>query len=231
MDSLSTTPAAKTSRRGAAWRWIGWLLIAGAAAVVAVVAANWWVLRQSQRHIVKTSAELPLIDVGLVLGTSPLGPSGGANPFFQGRITTAALLYRIGSVKHLLVSGDNGTKNYDEPSAMQTALIAQGVPASAITLDYAGFRTLDTMARAKAVFGLQRVTVITDDFHQPRAIFLARAQGLDAFGFPSGRVPFRWSKKTRAREVVARVKACLDVYVLHTQPKFLGEPVMLKIAE
>jgi SanA protein len=211
-------------------RWAAGIVIAVLAGLAATFAANWWVLRQSRLHIVKTSAELPLLDVGLVLGTSPTLASGGTNPFFAGRIAVAAQLYRIGSVKHLLVSGDNGRRTYDEPTAMRDALIAAGVPAASITLDYAGFRTLDSMARARAVFGLQRVTVITDDFHLPRAIFLARSHGLEAFGFPSGRVPLRWSKKTRAREVLSRVKACLDVYVLHTKPKFLGPPVTLEIA-
>ena len=203
----------------------------GLGAVATVGAANWWVLRAARPYLVNHSDPLPPVDVGLVLGTSPVGPSGGKNPFFEGRITTAASLFRIGRVKHLLVSGDNGNKEYDEPSAMRAALIEQGVPAEAITLDYAGFRTLDSMARAKAVFGVQRLTVITDSFHQPRAIFLARAHGLEAFGFPSGHVPFRFSKMTRLREYGARVKACLDIYVLHTQPKFFGEPVTLKIAE
>ncbi len=211
-------------------RWVAGIVIAVLAVLAAILAANWWVLRQSRLHIVKTSAELPLLEVGLVLGTSPRLADGGTNPFFAGRIGIAAQLYRIGSVKHLLVSGDNGKKTYDEPTAMRDALIEAGVPTAAITLDYAGFRTLDSMARAKGVFGLQRVTVVTDDFHLPRAVFLARALGLEAFGFPSSRVPFRWSMKTRAREVLSRVKACLDVYVLHTQPKFLGPPVTLEIA-
>ena len=111
------------------------------------------------------------------------------------------------------------------------ALIARGIPAGAITLDYAGFRTLDSMARAKAVFGLRHFTIVTDDFDQPRAVFLARALGLEVVGFPSPHVPFRWSKKTRTREIVSRAKACLDVYVLHTQPRFYGPSVTIRIAE
>ena len=142
----------------------------------------------------------------------------------------AARLFREGKVKHLLVSGDNRRSDYDEPTDMQAALVARGVPESAITLDYAGFRTLDSMARAKRVFGLNRVTIVTDDFHLARAVFLARAHGLEAVGFSSAAVPFKWSKKTRVREVAARVQAWLDIYVLATKPRFYGPPVEIRVA-
>lgn len=206
-------------------------LAAGAAALGLTGIANWWITRTTRAHIVSDRAQLPRNDVALVLGTSPKLGSGGTNPFFEGRMTTAAELYRTGKVRHLLVSGDNGRKAYDEPTAMRNALIARGVPATAITLDYAGFRTLDSMARARAVFGLRRFTIVTDDFHQPRAVFLARSLGLEVVGFPSQHVPYRWSKKARSREVASRVKACLDVYLLHTRPRFYGPPVTIRIAE
>lgn len=206
-------------------------LIGGAGALGVVAVANWWITRTTREHIVTNRTALPANDVALVLGTSPKLGNGGTNPFFEGRMTTAAEIYRAGKVRHLLVSGDNGRKTYDEPTAMRDALIARGVPSKAITLDYAGFRTLDSMARAKAVFGLRRFTIVTDDFHQPRAVFLACSLGLDVVGFPSQHVPYRWSKKARSREVASRVKACLDVYVLHTQPKFYGPPVTIQIAK
>ena len=209
----------------------GLVLLGGAGTLALIGFANWWLPRTTRPHIIRDRAQLPNNDVGLVLGTSPRLSQGSPNPFFEGRMTTAAELYRAGKVRHLLVSGDNGRKTYDEPTAMRDALIKRGVPAEAIALDYAGFRTLDSMARAKAVFGLQRFTIVTDGFHQPRAVFLARSLGLDAVGFPSQHVPFRWSKKTRSREIGSRVKACLDVYVLYTQPKFYGPPVTIRITE
>jgi SanA protein len=86
------------------------------------------------------------------------------------------------------------------------------------------------MIRAKAVFGLQQFTIVTDDFHQPRAVFLARSLGLDVVGCPSERVAFRWSKRTRLREVASRLAAFLDVYVLHTGPKFYGPRVEIQVA-
>jgi SanA protein len=207
------------------WSFLLRLLVVGGLAGLALIAgANWWVVHQSSGKIVATRALLPVNDVALVLGTSPKVMGGWANPFFEGRMNTAAQLYREGRVRHLLLSGDNGQRGYDEPTAMRKALLARGIPLEAITLDYAGFRTLDSIARAGAVFGLQHFTIVTDDFHQPRAIFLARSFGLDAVGIPSEHVPFRSSKKTRLRELASRVKACLDVYLLHTQPKFSGPP-------
>jgi SanA protein len=217
------------------WKRVRSLAIAvftiGALTLLLVVAANWWITRSAREFIIADRERLPVNDVALVLGTSPKVGRGWTNPFFDGRISTAAELYHAGKVRHLLVSGDNGRRGYDEPTAMRDALLARGVPESAITLDYAGFRTLDSMARARNVFGLQRFTIITDDFHQPRAIFLARSFGLDVVGFPSRHVPFRWSKKTRTREIASRFVACLDVYVLHTQPKFNGPPVTIRVAE
>lgn len=210
------------------------LIIAATVAALAllfIIGANVWIVRQARPFIVTSGRELPDNDVALVLGTSAKGPRGYENPFFAGRVTTAAEMYRVGKAKHLLVSGDNSRRSYDEPTAMRDALVEKGVPAAAITLDYAGFRTLDSMARAKSVFGLQTFTIVTDDFHQARAVFLARSLGLDATGCPSRYVPMRWSKMVRAREIAARVVAFLDVYLLKTQPKFLGPPVELKITE
>ena len=138
----------------------------------------------------------------------------------------AARAYRAGKVHQLLLSGDNGRRGYDEPTAMKKALLARGVPESALHLDYAGFRTLDSMARAHEVFGLQKVTLITDDFHLPRTLFLAESFGLEASGYPS-HVPIRMAQKTLVREVVSRVAAVADVYLLNRQPKFYGPKVNL----
>lgn len=167
---------------------------------------------------------VPARGVAIVLGTSPRFRTS-ANPFFESRMEAAAKLWERGKVRHFIVSGDNSRRTYDEPTAMRDALVSRGVPAGAVTLDYAGFRTLDTMARAVAVFGQREVTIVTDDFHLPRSVFLAEAHALDAIAFGGRPVPLQWSKKTRAREVVSRIAAWLDVYILHTKPKFFGPPV------
>jgi SanA protein len=209
--------------------WFGLLLLFVLFAAV-VAAANWWVLFRARPAIVTDLQALPVNDVGLVLGTSRYDRDGSlGNPFFVGRMNAAALLYHQGKVRHLLVSGDNSERDYDEPAWMQEALIERGVPAAAITRDDAGFRTLDSMARAKAVFGLQRFTIVTDDFHLARSVFLARSFGLDVVGFPSERVRYWRSKKVRTRELVSRTVACLEVYLLHTKPRFYGPPVKIEL--
>lgn len=195
-----------------------------------VAGANFWIIERTRDRIYTSLDALPTEEVALVLGTSRF-VGEYRNPFFEGRMDTAAKLFHAGKVRHFLVSGDNGRPEYDEPTWMRDALVERGVPASAVTLDYAGFRTLDSMIRAKAVFGLSRFTVVTDDFHQPRAVFLARAQGLEVVGCTSEHVPFRWSRQTRARELISRTVACLEVYLLHTKPRFYGPPVKIELAE
>jgi SanA protein len=202
-------------------RWALW----GATGLGFVVAiCNGWILWRTRGRTFHSAAAVPVRGVGLVLGTSPVA-RGGPNPFFEGRMDAAARLYKTGKVRHLLLSGDNRHRGYDEPTSMKQALAARGVPGNAMHLDYAGFRTLDSMARAHQVFGLHEVTVITDDFHLPRSIFLADAFGIKAIGFPSAHVPAGRAAKTLVREVFSRVAAVLDVYVLHRQPKFYGRKI------
>ena len=205
---------------------VGFLGLAGVLAL-----ANWWVLRHAKGRIVHRVERLDTYDVGLVLGTAPKLRGGWSNPFFEARMDAAAMLYREGKVRHLLVSGDNGQEDYDEPTAMRDALVSRGVPADAVTLDYAGFRTLDSIERARSVFGLKNIVIVTDDFHLPRALFLARAKDLAAIGYRPEPVPWKWSKKTRTREMVSRVKACLDIYVLRTKPRFRGPREEIRLAD
>jgi SanA protein len=202
-----------------------WCLVAVAAVTVA---CNGWMLRASSGAIRLHNTLVTDTDVALVLGTAPR-LSSGPNPFFEGRMNTAAGLWKEGKVRHFLVSGDHGQKDYDEVTAMRDALIARGVPAEAITMDHAGFRTFDSVVRAKDVFGVQRMVIVSDDWHLPRALFLARAAGIQAEGACFESVPWQSSAKTRIREWFSRVKAVGDVYILGTKPKFLGEHEELHI--
>jgi SanA protein len=108
---------------------------------------------------------------------------------------------------------------------MRDALVAAQVPAESIALDYAGFRTLDSVVRAKEVFGQTRLTVVSEPFHNYRALFICRRYGIDAVAFNARPVSLRTSRWPAVREWLARVKVVLDLYVLRTQPKFLGAPV------
>ncbi len=159
--------------------------------------------------------------MGLLLGARP------GNRYFTRRIDSAAELYHAGKVKWLLVSGDNGRKNYDEASGMQQALIAKGVPAKVIFCDYAGFSTLDSVVRAKKVFGENHITIISQEFHNQRAIWLAKQYGIDAIGFNAPDLNMKHGLYTQLREKLARVSAVIDAKILHRQPKYLGPLVMI----
>ena len=188
---------------------------------------NGWVLWKGCPLIIEDPKLIPPGRIGVILGTSPSGRGQAANPFFEGRMNAAAALYHSGAVYHLVLSGDNRRADYNEPYAMRDALRSRGVPPSAITLDYAGFRTLDSVIRAHRVFQLQNPLFITDDFHLPRTLFIAQSDGMQASGFASNSVPWERSYRTRFREWLSRIRAWSDVYLTHTQPHFLGQPILL----
>lgn len=166
--------------------------------------------------------DIPFRKVGLVLGTKRFS-GGRENLFFRYRMEAAAELFHSGKVAHLLVSGDNSKKDYDESSDMRSALIGLGVPDSCITSDFAGLRTLDSVVRCKLIFGVDSVTIISQKFHNERALFLAAHQRMKAIAFNAKEVPMHYAVKTRFREWFARVKAVLDAYVFNTGPEFLGK--------
>ncbi len=168
-------------------------------------------------------ASLPESPVGLVLGTSPT-TRGHANVFYTARIEAAARLFHSGKVRALIVSGDNSRVSYNEPDAMREDLIAAGVPPMYITCDYAGFRTLDSIIRARDVFGQEDIIVVSQPFHAERAVFLAKQHGMRASAF-AARTPRRraWIK-VRVREVLARCLAVADL-LRNKGPKFLGPQV------
>jgi SanA protein len=208
-------------------RWFGrrWLrLLLGVAAVLAVwLAVAAWRVGGSVAPFITTERDaLPTTKVGLVLGCSEQVAGGRKNLYFERRIAAAAELFHAGKVRYLLVSGDNSRADYDEPSDMRRALIAAGVPASRIVSDYAGFRTLDSVVRAKQVFGLNELIVVSQRFHNERAVYLARAHGIRAFGYDARDVSGSAAFRTRLREIVSRVVAVLDVEVLHSTPHFSG---------
>ncbi|MEM6766332.1 MAG: ElyC/SanA/YdcF family protein [Bacteroidota bacterium] len=189
-----------------------------------------WVVSTSNSSIYETIDDLPVNEVAIVLGTSKYVKSGRENLFFTYRMDAAANLYTSGKVKHIIISGDNRVKYYNETRDMKKALLERGVPEQVITMDFAGFRTLDSIIRAREVFGQDKLTVISQKFHNQRAIFIAKANGIEAVGFNAQTVSSMYAPKTYLREYLARVKAILDVYILHTQPHFLGDPIKIEIS-
>lgn len=171
--------------------------------------------------------DVPQNNVGLVLGTAKKLVNGQPNLYYSFRINATIELFKAKKIAFVLVSGDNGSQYYNEPKTIKNDLIAGGIPAEKIFLDYAGFRTLDSMVRAKAVFGLEKVTVISQKFHNERAIYLAQKKGLTAIGFNAQDVTGNSGLKIQLREYLARVKVFIDL-LFNTQPKFYGELIEIK---
>jgi len=184
--------------------------------------SNIWVIQSTYPQVYEEIDSVPENKVGLVLGTSPVLPNGQPNQYFKSRMAAAAQLFHTGKVDHLILSGDNGTKKYNEPEAMQKALLEVGIPANKLTLDYAGFRTLDSVVRCQKIFGQDSFTIISQKWHNHRALFIANSNGLRAVAYNAPKV-INATKKATNREYLARVKAVLDVYILKKSPKFLGK--------
>ncbi|MCX7007986.1 MAG: YdcF family protein [Kiritimatiellaeota bacterium] len=208
---------------------MGLLLLAVFAALAMLGAAS-LVRRAAAGRTYDDLAAIPARKVGLVLGCVGRLPDGRRNLFFAYRIQAAAALFHAGKVRFLLVSGDNHHCTYDETTEMKTELIRLGVPAERIQCDYAGFRTFDSVVRAKEVFCETELTVISQQFHNERAIFIAQHKGLDLVGFNARDVGGHDGFVVRCRELLARVRTVLDVYLLPTRPHFLGPKIQIGLA-
>ncbi len=191
-----------------------------------VLSANQRVLVSAEGRLYDDVGAVPVRQVGVLLGTSKYLSGGGVNPYYRYRIQAALALYRAGKISDLILSGDNAHRSYDEPTTMRADLLAGGIPAAHLYRDYAGFRTLDSVVRASKVFGQGRFTVISQRFHNERAIYLAQAHGLDVIGFDAQDVSGAAGRRVQGREWLARVSAVLDVW-RGTQPRFLGAPEVI----
>lgn len=178
----------------------------------------------AQKYVYNKIDDLPEQKVGLVLGTSKYVIGGNTNYYFKYRIDAAVSLYEAGKIQYILVSGDNGTTSYNEPRDMYTALIEAGIPKEKIVLDFAGFRTLDSIVRCKEVFMQESFVIVSQEFHNQRAIFLAHAHGINAIAFSAKDVQKKNGIKTRIRELFAKTKVFIDL-ALEKRPKYLGEQV------
>lgn len=174
-----------------------------------------------------TLSEIPKNKVGLVLGTSKYLKDGRVNLYFTHRINATVQLFKSGKIDFVLISGDNGSVNYDEPNDFKNELLKKGIPEDKIFLDYAGFRTLDSVVRAKEIFGQNSITIISQEFHNERAIYLASKHAVSAVGYNAKDVSLNYGFKTQLREYLARTKAFLDI-VIGIEPKFLGNKIEIK---
>ncbi|WP_413528398.1 outer membrane permeability protein SanA [Rahnella inusitata] len=200
-------------------------IIAGVIGIVVLMLAvaiglDRWISLRTQPYIYDEVQSLPHRQVGVVLGTSKYYRTGVINQYYLYRIQGAINAYNSGKVKYLLLSGDNAQQSYNEPSTMRRDLIAAGIPSSDIVLDYAGFRTLDSIVRTRKVFDTNDFIIITQRFHCERALFIALHMGIQAqcFAVPSPKNML----SVRSREIFARLGALTDLYLLKREPRFLG---------
>jgi SanA protein len=194
--------------------------------VASIYALDRYINYTTQSAIYTDVNKIPHRKAALLLGTAKYVARGKKNYFYVYRIRAAVALWKAGKVDAILVSGDNASKYYNETIRMQKDLIKAGVPKKYIALDYAGFRTLDSVVRAEVLFDLKEYIIISQKFHLERAIYLAKEKGQNVIGFAAKDIPgTKAARRMMLREYFARVKAFLDVNILNTRPAFLGDKV------
>ncbi|NLL51619.1 MAG: DUF218 domain-containing protein [Peptococcaceae bacterium] len=185
---------------------------------------NHYVETFGSRYIVE-GAQAPNADAVLILGAYVL-PNGTASPMLQDRLMTGLELYEQGKSQRILVSGDHGRQDYDEVNAMKQILKDQGVPASHIFMDHAGFNTYDSMYRARDIFQVKKLIIVTQEYHLKRAIFIAHKLGLEAYGVAADRHNYGpVMLQYELREKAARIKDFINAVILKPQPKYLGDVI------
>lgn len=199
------------------------LFVAG---IIFVAWANYSIKNESAPLVSYNIKDVPEAKTALLLGTGKTLSNGMPNAYFYNRIKAATDLYKSGKIQYIIVSGDNSSKDYNEPEDMQFALVQQGVPQDRIILDHAGFRTLDSVVRAKDIFGQTKIVIISQKFHNERAVFLAQKNGMKAFGYNAEDVNKYAGLKTNIREYLAKAKAYWDL-LLGVEPKFGGEKIII----
>ena len=171
--------------------------------VIIIASCNMIVIHYSKDKLYDNAKDIPYKEVGLLLGTSPRTKDGHANIYYAYRVEAAVKLYKAKKIGRILISGDGREKNYDEPKYIRRDLIKRGIPANKIILDRKGLRTFDSVIRAKEVYGYSEFTVISQKFHNERAVFLARHNDMDAIGFNAKDAPnqkVKSAKRMRIRE-------------------------------
>lgn len=201
-------------------RLIFGLIIIATLIVMTALGLDRWISIKTAPYVYDDLKTLPHRQVGVVLGTAKYYRTGGINQYYRYRIQGAINAYNSGKVNYLLLSGDNALQSYNEPMTMRRDLIAAGVPASDIVLDYAGFRTLDSIVRTRKVFDTNDFIIITQRFHCERALFIALHMGIQAqcYAVPSPKNMLN----IRVREVGARLGALADLFLMKREPRFLG---------
>lgn len=179
---------------------------------------------KSAENFLVDAGNAPDADAVMILGAL-VYKNGSPSYVLKDRLDYGYELYSLGKAKKILVSGDHGTKGYDEVNSMKEYLMQKGVPREDIFMDHAGFNTYDSMYRAREIFGIKKLLISTQQFHMSRSIYIARRLGIDAYGYASEDKPYYNMKYLNFRESFARVKAFLDADILKRKPKYLGDTI------
>jgi SanA protein len=212
-------------------RLIAYVLLRVIAVVLMAGALAWFAERRLDRAAEAKSfsdvGKVPAVDVALVLGTAPIGPEGGPNRYFVYRLDAAAALFKAGKAKYFIVSGTREGR-YDEPTAMRAGLMERGVPAEVIYRDFGGDRTLDSIVRAKRIYGQTRLVIVSQRFHLARALFLALHEGIEAWGFEARDVDAPYSVFTELRRYPSAMRAYWDVWTGMAVDE-VGKPIAIGV--
>lgn len=195
--------------------------------LISIFVSDKLVTNTTSNKIYNSTKEIPYNKVGLLLGSRKILLDGRINLYYKYRIEAAVKLFKSNKIDFILVSGDNSSKNYDEPSTIKDDLIKNGISSDKIFLDYAGFRTLDSVIRSKEIFGQNSITIISQQFHNERAIYIANNKDINAVGFNSKDLNIYYGFKTKLREKFARVKMMIDL-VFGKKSKFLGRKIIIE---
>jgi SanA protein len=190
--------------------------------------ANMTIVQFSKQYLYDTISKVPSKRFALLLGTSKITAKGKRNEYFFNRIDALVSLFRNGKIKYILISGDNSSKSYNEPQDMKDELVKLGIPEENIFLDYAGFRTLDSVIRAKEVFGIDDFIIVSQKFHNQRAVYLARKNKIQAVAYNAKEVKAKMGFLTQLREFFAKDKVFID-FLFGIKPKFLGQKIKLDV--
>ncbi|MCK9393413.1 MAG: ElyC/SanA/YdcF family protein [Candidatus Paceibacterota bacterium] len=190
-----------------------------------IIWSNYIVNKESGGLIYQDINQIPNAQVVLILGAS-VKPNKEMSDIFRDRVDTAIKLYENKKVLKIIISGDHGKKYYDEVEAAKKYLLEKGIPPDDIFLDHAGFDTYDSLYRAKYIFDVKSIIVVTQNFHLPRAMFIAKKLGHNAYGLSADLHSYSGAEKMFIREIFADVKAYLDI-LLDEKPQFLGPKINL----
>ena len=206
-----------------ALRVVRYLILLGLLGLLLTTYLAYHINKETEAYIYDRVEELPSTYTALVLGAS-VRRNGELSTMLRDRVESALLLYNKGKIKRFLVSGDNRTTNYNEPVAMKKYLLERGVPEEDIFMDFAGFDTYDSVYRASYIFEVDSAIVVSQRFHLPRAVYIARSMGLNFYGYNGDRREYELESRNRFREVAANVKAWIEL-LINKEPHFKGDKI------